>query len=419
MSRVYFAGLWILAAALLMAEASAQPLPPELQWSRTAGGPYGDGAWSAAITRDGGCIVAGYSSSRGMGSDLWLIKLDSAGDDQWNRMFGGTGEDLGYFVLETEDGGYIVTGTTSSYGIGEERLWLLKTDSNGSRIWESTFGGFVSSSGDGGWSVDQTDDGGFIVAGYTRSFGSSSKDLWLVKTDPLGNGQWQKTYGGAKDDVGMSVSATSDGGYIVAGRTASYGAGGDDIWLLKTDSYGKLEWNRTYGGKKDEVAFQVAELKDGYVLVGRTESGRLPGKRAFLMKVDRSGKILWDRVYADNSAGIGLCRASDRGFIIAGRIESETAGRDALLIKADTVGEEVWSMSLGGSGEETATAVMESGNGSYILAGMASSCPFCAEDIWLAKLQPAALTENSSENLSVTWPEDRSLSIVPIHEVTG
>ncbi|MGD0954718.1 MAG: hypothetical protein ABR985_20425 [Methanotrichaceae archaeon] len=226
------------------------------------------------------------------GSDLWLIKTDSSGLEQWNRTFGGSQEDVGYFVKQARDRGYIVTGSTKSYGIGEERLWLLKTDSNGSKEWDRTFGGFVSSSGDGGWAVDQTTDGGYIVTGYTKSYGAGGKDLWLIKTDSVGNKQWDKTFGGPKDDVGMSVVQTRDGGYIVAGRTASFGSGGDDIWLLKVDPQGREQWNRTFGGQKDDVGLQVIELKDGYALTGRTESEDSGGEMAFLLKTDLYGKKL-------------------------------------------------------------------------------------------------------------------------------
>jgi predicted secreted protein len=286
-------GLFLLLAVSFLAT-SATGFQPYVVWNRTFGAPYDDGAWSLQKTDDNGYIIAGYTSSRGEGSDLWLLKTDSSGLEQWNRTFGGSQEDVAYFVKQTRDLGYIVTGSTRSYGIGEERLWLLKTDSNGSKDWDHTFGGFVSSSGDGGWAIDQTDDGGYIVTGYTKSYGAGGKDLWLVKTDSVGIKQWDKTFGGPKDDVGMSVAQTRDGGYIVAGRTASFGSGGDDIWLLKVDTKGREQWNRTFGGQKDDVALQVIKLKDGYALTGRTDSVDSGGKKAFLLKTDLHGNRLWE-----------------------------------------------------------------------------------------------------------------------------
>ncbi len=374
--------------SLLAASIQAPEFQPSEEWNSTFGAQYGDGAWSLQGTGDGGYIITGYTSSRGEGSDLWLVKINPEGKEQWNKTFGGSGEDVGYSVRQTPDGGYIVSGSTRSYGIGEERMWLLKTDSNGNKEWDRTFGGFVSSSGDAGWAVDETDDGGYIVAGYTRSSGAGAKDLWLVKTDSLGNLLWDRTFGGAKDDVGMSVIQTRDGGYVVAGRTASFGPGDDDIWLLKANSVGRDQWNRTFGGSGDDVSFQVIELEDGYALTGRTESGSgsSGGKKAFLMKTDTQGKKQWEKTYGQESAGISLQQTNDDGFIIAGSTDSLIAGKDALLIKTDSSGNKQWIMPLGGLKDDVGTAVVESRDGGYVLAGITSSFGAGAEDAWLVKL---------------------------------
>jgi hypothetical protein len=370
--------------ALTNAVLAAQPVE---EWNRTYGGQYGDGAWSLHDTDDGGYIFTGYTSSLGQSSDLWLVKTDSQGYMQWNKTFVGSEEDVGYFVEQTADGGYIVTGCTKSYGMGEERLWLLKTDSNGSKEWDHTFGGFVSSSGDGGWAVDQTVDEGFIVTGYTTSEGAGGKDLWLIRTDPAGNMQWEKIFGGPKDDVGMSVVQTRDGGYIVAGRTASFRSGDDDIWLLKVDPQGGEQWNMTFGEQKDDVALQVIELKDGYALTGRTESVDSGGNKAFLLKTDLHGKKLWERSYGQDSSGISLQQTDDGGFIIAGSMNSPVTGKDAMLIKTDPNGKEQWIMPLGGPGKEIGTSVVESLDGGYVMAGITNSFGVGAEDAWLVKVR--------------------------------
>ena len=167
--------------------------------------------------------------------------------------------------------------------MGSEYLWLLKTDDNGTKLWDRIFGGFVSSSGDGAWSVDETRDGGYIVTGYTKSFGVIAKDLWLVKTDSKGIKQWDRTFGGSKDDVGMSVVQTRDGGYAVTGRTASYGAGKDDIWLMKTDSAGREQWNRTFGGPGDDAGCSYwRQRMDTSSQVGL--SLKAPGREPFCLR---------------------------------------------------------------------------------------------------------------------------------------
>ena len=370
---------------------SALAAEPKEEWNLTFGGRYGDGAWCLQETGDGGNILVGNTASEGKGSDLFLIRTDALGNCIWSKIFGGSGEDVGYFVQETRDGGFIVTGSTKSFAMGEELLWLIKTDGNGSLSWDKTFGGFVSSSGDGGWSVHETEDGGYIVAGYTQSMGSGRKDLWLIKTDGQGSRIWDKTFGGREDDVGMSVLPSRDGGYIVAGRTGTFGKGGDDVWLLKTDSRGEELWNATFGGKQDDAGFQVVELADGYALVGRTESGS-DKRRIIIIKVDPDGQKLWERAYTGSSAS-SLQSTDDGGFVIAGRIDNKITGRDALVIKTDSTGREEWSMILGGSADDIGTFAVQSRDGTYTLAGITSSLGFGREDAWLVKIRTESLSD--------------------------
>ncbi len=384
----------------------AEEAPPE-EWNRTFGGPYADGAWSLQVTKEGGYILAGYTAEQGEGADLWLVKTDGLGNLVWSRTFGGSGEDAGYSVMETEDGGYLVTGSTRSFGVGEERLWILKTDGNGSRAWDRVYGGFISSSGDGGSSVAPASGGGYILTGYTKSSGAGRKDLWLLKVDGEGNKLWEKTFGGAEDDAGMSTVQTGDGGFIVAGRTASFGAGGDDIWLLKVGSHGAEEWNTTFGGRKDDAAFQVVAQEDGYALAGRTESGPedgQEGRRAILIKTDLRGRKKWERTY-EGSAAMSLQPTADGGFIMAGRMDSRESGRDALLIKTDSSGREEWTRLVGGRGDDIGTSAVQCSDGGYALAGITGSFGAGAEDAWLVKLSAAAGEGVDGASRNVTGPK--------------
>ena len=388
---------------------SAKAAEPKEVWNLTFGGQYGDGVWCLQETLDGGNILVGNSASRGEGSDLFLIRTDGLGNCIWSKILGGSGEDVGYFVQETRDGGFIVTGSTKSFAMGEELLWLVKTMGNGSLSWDKTFGGFVSSSGDGGWSVDETDDAGFITTGYTQSLGSGRKDLWLIRTDGQGSKIWDKTFGGREDDVGMSVLQSRDGGYIVAGRTASFGKGGDDIWLLKTDSQGEELWNATFGGKQDDAGFQVVELRDGYAVVGRTESGS-DKKKIIHIKVDLDGQKLWEKTYRGSSAS-SLQSTADGGFVVAGRIDNKETGRDALIIKTDSTGSEEWSMTLGGSADDIGTFVIQSRDGSYTLAGITSSYGLGKEDAWLVKIREGPPSkENETQFKKLVFPNFASLN---------
>jgi hypothetical protein len=183
----------------------------------------------------------------------------------------------------------------------------------------------------------------------------------------------------------MSVVQTRDGGYVIAGRTASYSSGKDDIWLMKTDSDGQEQWNRTFGGTADDVGLQVLETLDGYIITGRTESEG-GNEKAFLLKADLMGKKQWEKVYDKDSSSISVQQTSDGGFVMAGHIESIESGRDAWLAKTDASGAEEWSMRLGGPWEDMATSVVESRDGGYIVAGITNSYGAGAEDAWLLKV---------------------------------
>ena len=216
--------------------------PPDTLWTKTFGGTDYDYGNSVQQTTDGGYIITGSTWSYGNGyDDVWLIKTDSNGDEIWNQTFGGSGNDIGYSVQQTTDGGYIITGRTTSFGNGGWDVWLIKTDSIGNEEWNQTFGG---SGGDYGNSVQQTTDGGYIIAGGT---GSGSSDVWLIKTDSDGISLWTQTFGGSHYEYGSSVQQTTDGGYIISGSTRHFGDHGSDVWLIKTDSNVNLETSTLVG----------------------------------------------------------------------------------------------------------------------------------------------------------------------------
>ncbi|KAF5435527.1 CASH domain-containing protein, partial [Candidatus Methanophagaceae archaeon] len=241
------------------------------EWNRTFGGTGYDLAYSVQQTADGGFILAGSTVSYGAGSaDAWLVKTDSDGTEEWNRTFGGTSYDEVRSVQQTTDGGFILAGCIGSHGVGSDEAWLVKTDSNGTEEWNRTFRGTYY---DRAHSVQQTTDGGFILAGLTESYGAGSADFWLVKTDSDGNEDWDKTFGGTNWDESHSVQQTTDGGFILAGSVYSYGAGSNDAWLVKTDSNGTAEWTKTFGGTGPDSASSVWQtINGGFILAGGTTS---------------------------------------------------------------------------------------------------------------------------------------------------
>jgi len=356
-----------------------------ISFAKTYGGAYLDVAYPVQQTSDGGYIVAGFTGSFGAGSaDIFLIKTDANGNIQWAKTYGGTYDDVAYSVQQTSDGGYIVAGETRSFGAGYRDIFLIKTDASGNLQWAKTYGG---TSDDLAYSVQQTSDGGYIVAGYTRSFGAGGRDAFLVKTDANGNIQWAKTYGGTSDEGAYSVQQTSDGGYIVAGYTESFGAGYADAFLIKTDANGNVIWAKTYGGTGYDKASSVQQTSDGgYIVAGYTESFSAGYIDVFLVKTDANGNIMWAKTYGvtDIDGAFSVQQTSDGGYIVAGITHSfDVDSADIFLIKTDANGNVQWAKTYGGTDDDWAYSVQQTSDGGYIVAGWTGSWPYY--DIFLIK----------------------------------
>jgi hypothetical protein len=248
-------------------------------------------------TSDGGYALAGYTRSFGEGffSDFYLVKTDSDGVVQWNTTYGGkSGDDQANSLIQTRDGGYALVGETlSSLGAGGVDMYLVKTDASGKMLWNKTYGGTED---DGAWSLVQTSDNGYALAGYTESFGAGGKDAYLVKTDADGKMLWSKTYGGAGAEEAASLVRTTDGGYALAGYTLFLSAGAldADVYLVKTDPSGKMLWNKTYGGTGAEVAASVVQMADGgYALAGYTLSFGAGKADVYVVRTEGESGLDW------------------------------------------------------------------------------------------------------------------------------
>jgi hypothetical protein len=283
--------------------------------------------------------VAGYTNSFGAGnSDFFLIKANSSGNIIWVKTYGGINDDYASSVQQTSDGGYIVAGYTNSFGAGANDFFLIKTDANGNVQWAKTYG---ETSGEWANSAQQTSDGGYIVVGLTWSFGASGGDIFLVKTDANGNVQWAKTYGGSGWDQPYSVQQTSDGGYILTGETTSFGAGDRDFFLIKTDANGNVQWAKIYGGTNWDQAFSVQQTSDGgYIVAGGTWSFGEGGYDFLLIKTDANGNVIWAKTYGtvNNDIAWSVQQTSDGGYIVAGDSPLGMGLWDIFLIKTDANG---------------------------------------------------------------------------------
>jgi len=289
-------------------------------WTKTYGaygGSVSDVGYSVQQTTDGGFIIAGCTGSYDLGYDVYLIRTDANGNTLWSKTYGVGSDDWGYSVQQTTDGGFIVAGYTYPYGAGNRDVYLIRTDANGDTLWTKTYGG---SNGDGGYSVQQTQDGGFIIAGETNSYGAGGPDVYLIRTDANGDTLWTRTYGGSGYDYGQSVQQITDGGFIIAGYTHSYGAGGYDVYLIRTDANGNTLWTKTYGGSDYDYGYSVQETQDGGFIIAGTK----------LIRTDENGDTLWTKPYWGHS----VQQTTDGGFIIAGETYSYATGsEDVYLIR--------------------------------------------------------------------------------------
>jgi hypothetical protein len=313
----------------------------EVLWSQTYGGASNDNGWAILETEEHGFMVFGFTSSFGAGGvDMYLVKTDAEGGLLWERTFGGPRSEYGWAMTTTSDEGYALAGQTESFGEGDKDGYLVKVDADGEEIWAQTFG---ETKEDRLYSIDRANDGGFVLVGTTRSFGDGDRKAYLVKTDSSGELAWTQVFGQDHDDVGHSVRQTADGGYIVTGYTASFDARGYDTWLMKTDETGALEWQEFYGGNGDDRTIYGEQTDDGgYILTGYTKSFGAGGWDVFLVKADPSGDVSWHKTFGDvrEDTGYTVRQASDNGFILTGETYSfGKGGGDMYIIKVDQHGE--------------------------------------------------------------------------------
>jgi len=307
-------------------------------WIKTFGTTdWDDVAYSVQQTSDGGYILVGYTESYGAGDDdAWLIKTDANGNKQWDKTFGGAGWDMGESVQQTSDGGYIIAGKTNDYA------WLIKTDANGNKQWDKTFG---ENGKYWGQSAQQTSDSGYIMVAFRYTGGD---EVWLIKYDADGNEQWNKSFGGSYGtrDHYFSVEQTDDGGYIISGSKDTYRA---DVWLIKTDDEGNKQWDKTFGKEKTgyDCGNSVQQTSDGGYIVAGFTGDSSDERDVWLIKTDDEGNKQWDktlgaagfRIHKGLHIGYSIQQTSDEGFIIAGKTSFDSAtNANIILIKTDKNG---------------------------------------------------------------------------------
>jgi len=393
--RIIFISLLLSLIGLMCLNVFAEKeVLPIITWDKTYGGRGDDLALSLIQTTDGGYAVAGYTYSKGVGSaDFWVIKLDNKGNKVWDKTYGGSDVDVAWSLIQTTDGGYAVAGYTYSKGVGSADFWVIKLDNKGNKVWDKTYGGRGD---DLAFSLIQTTDGGYAVAGGTGSKGAGGVDLWVIKVDIHGNMIWDRTYGGSGVDAAYSLIQTTDGGYAVTGATFSKGAGGADLWVIKLDSQGNMIWDRTYGGSDADEAWSLIQTTDGgYAVAGSTFSKGAGGADLWVIKLDHLGNKIWDRTYggSNDDGTYSLIQTADSGYAVAGETFSKgTAAGDFWVIKLDSQGNKIWDRTYGGSDADGAYSLIQTTDSGYVVAGGSFSKGAGGTDFWVIKLDVQGTT---------------------------
>jgi hypothetical protein len=370
--------------------------PPGILWTKTYGGLYDDCGYSIQQTSDGGYIVCGTYGTPDF-SDVYLLKTDAHGDTVWAKTYGGLFDDGAHSVRQTSDGGYIITGFTASFGFGKNDVYLIKTDSLGDTLWTRTFGDAAE---DEGYEVQQTSDGGYVITGYTEPIETRAReadpaDVYIVKTDGNGIMLWRKNYGGIYGDWGRSVQQTVDGGYIIAGYTLSFTKCGrasyHDIYLLKTDSLGDTLWTNHYGGSKDDRGYSICQTTDGgYIITGFTSEH--DSADLCLLRTDANGNDNWYNTYdpaqvvSKKDYGFSVLQISDGGYIACGMMKG-----DVYLVRTNSFGDSLWTHTYEDSGDNGGYQICQTSDGGYIITGYTDSLTAGGYDVYMIKTKPVVV----------------------------
>ena len=368
------------------------------QWARTYGGSEDDFVRSILQTNDGGYIVVGNTESFGFGdgySDIWILKLASDGIIEWQKTYGDRLTNNTDSIQKTNDGGYIIGG--SIYVSGKNlQIWIMKLSADGNIIWQKSYG---DEDINYAYSLQQTSDGGYIIASNTGLNDAEGHDILILKLFFDGIVEWSKTYGGSIDDKPSSILLTSDGGYIVAGYTMSYGAGSSDIWILKLASDGTIEWQRTYGGSDSENVYSIRQTNDGgYIVAGNILSFGAGQPDFWIIKLALDGTIEWQRAYGGNKSetAYSIQQTFDSGYIVSGETQSFGAGnKDIWILKLNIWGDVEWQKTYGGSQNEEASSILQAIDGGYIVTGSTDTYGEGKRDFLILKLFPNGDIESS------------------------
>ena len=402
---------------------NAQNAQYDIKWQKTIGGSINDFLLSITPSPDGGYVMGGRSESNFTGDktensngsyDYWVVKTDSLGNIVWQNTIGGSSTDFLFFITPTPSGGYILGGSSSSNISGDKTencngsydYWVVKIDSLGAIQWQNTIGG---SSAEELFSITTSHDGGYVLAGYSKSNISGDKtenshggeDYWVVKIDSLGNIVWQNTIGGSDDEQLLSITSSSDGGYVLGGWSASNISGDKtetsngvaDYWVVKIDSLGAIVWQNTIGGNSHDELHSIIPSSDGGYVLGGDSPSDISGDKTensngyydyWVVKIDSLGTIVWQNTIGGiNGDGLNSISSSpDGGYVLGGtsgsnisgdKTENSNGNEDYWVVKIDSLGYIEWQNTIGGSYTEYLYSITPSPDGGFVLGGSSDS----------------------------------------------
>ena len=389
--------------------------PPSKFYTRIGGNGY-DVGYDVKQTLDKGYIITGSTSSYGLGNtDMYLLKLDSMGQIKFQTTFGNVNNDLGKSVIQLIDSSYIMVGYTNSIGFGGYDIFLVKADKYGALVWQKTIGG---TDWDFANSLQQTLDGGFIIAGSTYSYGYGNADGYVVKTDASGNISWSKTFGGANDDEFKSVIQTADGGYALAGYTKSYGDLNGDAWVFKLLANGDSSWSKKYGGIKEDFANSITQLQNlDIILAGGTRSSSTSGNSETnfttldiltgIQTHSYTDLSSVDEYYNDIEQGIN-------GFIVAcGSTHSVLYSFDGVVDMYTSNYNYFNAFSAGASEADELLAITKTKDKGYVLVGKTNSYGAILDDVFFIKMDSVGAYGNNITSIQDNYLNEMSISVFP------
>jgi Secretion system C-terminal sorting domain/Domain of unknown function (DUF5122) beta-propeller len=380
----------------------------QTQFQEVIGGTNNDDASTIIQTTDGGYAIAGGTDSFGpSGYYFYLVKLNGSGNLLWSKTYGGISSVGANSMVQTTDGGYVMAGTSGNPGPVFNDTYVVRVASTGNLLWSKAIGGRGNNIP---YSIVQTSDGGYAVAGWTDI--SGSEDFLILKLDANGNLQWCRSIGSTGTEYAYSIIQTSDGGYAVAGETNSFGAGGYDMYIVKLDAGGNLQWNRTVGGPGFDDASSIIQTSDGgYAVAGGTESFGAGNGDMYIVKLDAGGSLQWTRTVGGTGwdGAKSIVQTTDGGYAVAGLFNGLVAGGDMYIVKLNNSGALLWSRTVGGTQEERALSIIQTSDGGYAATGPTRSFGSGNDDIFVVKFDANGNTCGNMISLSSLYSSGGTL----------